>query len=187
MPSDPKATRTWLLTWTTYGTWLPGDERGFVGQVKREDSRRKRRNRPGEEFDRSMPGLHQASQQFLKGAPIWFSMLHAETVLNQILKTAEYRCWLGLAIAVMNNHVHVVVQVSGDPEPENLLRDFKSYASRELSKSFGRPKSGTWWTESGSKRKLATPEAVIGGVRYVKNQEKPLALWVRPLADDTGG
>ncbi len=24
---------SWLLTWTTYGTWLPGDERGFVGNV----------------------------------------------------------------------------------------------------------------------------------------------------------
>ena len=25
--------RYWLLTSTTYGTWLPGDERGFVGRV----------------------------------------------------------------------------------------------------------------------------------------------------------
>jgi hypothetical protein len=27
---------SWLLTWTTYGTWLPGDERGFVGNVLEE-------------------------------------------------------------------------------------------------------------------------------------------------------
>ena len=26
-------TITWLLTSTTYGTWLPGDARGFVGRV----------------------------------------------------------------------------------------------------------------------------------------------------------
>ena len=25
--------RYWLLTWTTYGTWLPGDARGFVSNV----------------------------------------------------------------------------------------------------------------------------------------------------------
>ena len=25
--------RYWLLTWTTYGTWLPGDRRGFVSNV----------------------------------------------------------------------------------------------------------------------------------------------------------
>jgi len=27
---------SWLLTWATYGTWLPGDERGFVGNVLEE-------------------------------------------------------------------------------------------------------------------------------------------------------
>jgi len=26
--------KAWLLTWTTYGTWLPGDERGFVGFIQ---------------------------------------------------------------------------------------------------------------------------------------------------------
>ena len=26
--------RYWLLTWHTYGTWLPGDRRGFVGRVR---------------------------------------------------------------------------------------------------------------------------------------------------------
>jgi len=25
--------RHWLLTWTTYGTWLPGDARGFVSPI----------------------------------------------------------------------------------------------------------------------------------------------------------
>jgi hypothetical protein len=24
---------SWVLTWTTYGTWLPGAESGFVGNV----------------------------------------------------------------------------------------------------------------------------------------------------------
>ncbi len=27
---------SWLLTWTTYGTWIPGDELGFVGNVVEE-------------------------------------------------------------------------------------------------------------------------------------------------------
>jgi REP element-mobilizing transposase RayT len=187
MSDDAYASRTWLLTWSTYGTWLPGDERGFVGQVKREDSLRKRRNRPGEEFDHSLRALQQASEALLKGPPIWFSRLHAETVLNQLLTTAAHRHWIALAIAVMSGHVHVVVQVPGDPDPDDLLRDFKSYASRALNKSFERPASETWWTESGSRRKLATPSDVVAGVRYVQNQEKPLVLWIRPLADDTGG
>jgi REP element-mobilizing transposase RayT len=187
MSNDPATTRTWLLTWSTYGTWLPGDERGFVGQVKRDDGVRKRRNRTGEEFDRSMNGLEKASAALLKGPAIWLSKVQAQVILDQLLQTANHRQWLILAAAVMSNHVHVVVRVPGDPNPEDLLRDFKSYASRSLNKSFARPKSDTWWTESGSKRKLPTPTAVVGGVRYVKNQENPLTLWIRPLADDTGG
>ena len=35
------ADRHWLLTWTTYGTWLPGDDRGSVV-----DSRPHRQNTP---------------------------------------------------------------------------------------------------------------------------------------------
>lgn len=30
---DPNL-RCWLLTWTTYGTWLPGEDRGFVSPVR---------------------------------------------------------------------------------------------------------------------------------------------------------
>jgi hypothetical protein len=26
--------RYWFLIWTTYGTWLPGDDRGFVSPVR---------------------------------------------------------------------------------------------------------------------------------------------------------
>ncbi len=28
------ANSVWLLTWTTYGTWLPGDNRGFMGYIR---------------------------------------------------------------------------------------------------------------------------------------------------------
>ena len=31
-------TDSWLLTWTTYGTWLPGDKHGFVGNVVEESA-----------------------------------------------------------------------------------------------------------------------------------------------------
>ena len=63
-------TDSWLLTWTTYGTWLPGDERGFVGNVVEEAtndtvqtailvraadaSRRVTHNIPDTPYDRSM-------------------------------------------------------------------------------------------------------------------------------------
>ena len=38
------ANSVWLLTWTTYGTWLPGDNRGFMGYIRQKqpaDSRQR--------------------------------------------------------------------------------------------------------------------------------------------------
>jgi hypothetical protein len=58
---------TWLLTSTTYGTWLPGDERGFVGRVR--DVRvgdeisdaRIEHDRVGTQYDAAIPKLREAS------------------------------------------------------------------------------------------------------------------------------
>ena len=47
-----------------------------------------------------------------------------------------------LAVAIMANHIHVVVGVPGDPEPDTLLRDFKSYASLCLNKSYEGRRAG---------------------------------------------
>jgi REP element-mobilizing transposase RayT len=79
----------------------------------------------------------------------------------------------------MRNHVHVVLGVPGDPEPDTLLRDLKSYASRAL----GARASGKWWTRSGSRRKLPDDAAVAAAIKYVRRQKFALAVWVR----DCGG
>jgi hypothetical protein len=78
----------------------------------------------------------------------------------------------------MANHFHLVVGVPGDPDPSDVLGDFKSYASRALNRRWAKPAGGTWWTESGSKRKLPNETAVLGAIQYVKAQEYPLVIWV---------
>jgi hypothetical protein len=89
----------------------------------------------------------------------------------------------------MANHVHIVLGVPGDPDPEDLLRDFKAYGSRALNKRWPRPESDTWWTESGSKRKLPNETAVLAAIRYVIEQEHPLLVWTAavPELDLAGG
>ena len=79
------------------------------------------------------------------------------------------------------DHFHVVVGVPGDPDPDDLLRDFKSYASGGLNKLWTKPASDTWWTTSGSKRKLPDHNAVLAAIEYVKNQPNPLLIWVNPI------
>ena len=170
--------RHWLLTWTTYGTWLPGDSRGFVSPIPRKSGKWTRENRPGVAYDRDVPERLAESRRLLKGPPVFLRLPQAELLLGQFQETAAHRGWGLLAAAVMRAHVHLVVGVPGDPEPDALLRDFKAYGSRALNRRFSRPESGTWWTEGGSKRVNRTVELVVRAVRYVARQEGALVVWV---------
>ena len=176
--------RFWLLTWTTYGTWLPGDIRGSVTSVKEGEGPRHRHNRHGTAYDGPMPGLRRSALDLMKGDPVWLEAAHAAVALQQFQEIANHRKWTIMAAAIMANHVHLVVGVQGDPNPADLLQDFKSYSSRQLNAEFGRPDSGTWWTKSGSRRKLPNEPAVTAAVKYVLEQEKPLVTW--PIHGERG-
>jgi REP element-mobilizing transposase RayT len=177
---DP-ALRYWLLTWTTYGTWLPGDDRGFVSTVRSSSfDRWRKENVRGTTHSRSMPGLKRAAHSRLKCEPILLNSAQAAAVLEQFHETASYRGWQCLAVAIMRTHIHLISAVAGDPDPASILKDYKAYASRKLNARWEKPASGTWWTESGSKRKKATYQSLVNAVRYVANQQNPLLVWINP-------
>jgi REP element-mobilizing transposase RayT len=180
--------RTWLLTSTTYGTWLPGDPRGSVTSVRDvrpgEAGREVRfeHDLPGEPWEDAVPGLQRAAMEAMAGPPIYLDLAQAEALLAQFQETARHREWTLLAVAVMANHVHLVVEVPGDPNPGKVLGDFKAYGSRTLSGRFGRPPADTWWTAEGSKRKLKDERAVADAVHYVLyKQPHPLVVWCPKL------
>lgn len=118
--------RVWLLTWTTYGQWLPGDSRGFVGDVRTSDWEKIINNLPGEPYDTDLPALLRYCREAMTGPPILLNGFHAQSLLEQLHETSEYRGWSLQAAAVMANHVHAVVGVVGDPEPASLLQSLKS-------------------------------------------------------------
>ena len=177
----PELSRTWFLTWTTYGTWLPGDERSFVGNVREcEDRLKIKRRSPGVPYEKANDALADAAQQSMRGSPVWLTRQQAIVVFEQLRETATHRNWSLIASAVMSNHVHLLVTVPGDPEPAVLLRDFKAYASRALNKRFGKPPSNTWWTRSGSNRICDDDASLMTRLRYIRDQDNPLAIWLHP-------
>jgi REP element-mobilizing transposase RayT len=176
--------RAWLLTNTTYGTWLPGDRRGSVTSVR--DLRpgdepaafRFEHDMPGEPWESSIPGLQRSALERLTGPPVCLELEKAVLLLEQFQETAEYRSWLLRAVAIMANHFHVVVQVADDPQPRKILADFKAYGTRRLNRRFGKPPSETWWTNNGSKRKLPDDCAVDNAIHYVLyKRPRPLVVW----------
>ena len=171
--------RSWLLTWTTYGSWLPGDRRGSTGIIHDQSGQSIAHNEPREDHIDPAEALRDFARESMKGDEVRLNREHARVLLTQFHCTSGVRRWRLLATAIMANHIHLVVNVHGDPEPEDILRDFKSYGSRALNLQWGRRDSDTWWTESGSKRKLDIDNSVIGAIQYVIDQKFPLVIWTR--------
>jgi REP element-mobilizing transposase RayT len=171
--------RHWLFTNTTYGTWLPGNERGSVTSVRDASaSSRIEHDKYGTPWEGHIPGIHTSATSLLKCPPIFFTFTQAEILLAQFIETAEYRERTLHAISIMPNHWHMVTTVPGDPDPNSVLSDIKAYGSRALNRVYEKPASNTWWTMRGSKRKLATDVALASAINYtLYKQPNPLVVW----------
>lgn len=178
--------RYWLLTWTTYGSWLPGDARGSVTRIRDEipsESPRVERDVFETPYVESMPELVDSVRTRMKGEPVLLSREQAAVVARTMEEVCRHRRWELLAGSAMSNHVHVVIGALASTETAAILRDLKSYSARALKERWKRPSSGTWWTQSGSRRPLKDESAVIAASDYVKNQSFLLAKCERVVVD----
>jgi hypothetical protein len=143
IPAGANRDRFWFRTWTTYATWLPGDDRGFVSNTISPDGRGFRQDVVRTNPAAKHRGLSIHASESLRGAPVWVTVREAASVLEQLQETADHRGWTLIKVPVMANHVHLLVGVPGDPDTEGRLRDFKSDGSRRLDREFGGPSGGT--------------------------------------------
>jgi len=120
--------------------------------------------------------LRESARKLLKASPIYLDGAKAEIIIAQFQETAKYRTWEMHALAIMNNHFHIVVTADEEIQSADILGDFKSYASRILNRRYGKPASGTWWTESGSRRPLPHQKALEEAVDYVQYRN-PIRSW----------
>jgi len=174
--------RYWLITWTSYGTWLPGAHQGFVSHVRDEQGNLVNHNIPGTQYDADMPALEAYARSKMTGPPVRLDRAAAEAMIGQYQETCRIRAWELQAASVMHNHTHVVLGVPGDPEPASILEALKSWATRAVKRIRHLPSNGTFWTAKGSKRKLPDERALCDGVIYVvRKQPNPFAVWFHPM------
>lgn len=169
---------TYLLTWTTHGTYLPGDQRGFVSRIPSENGS-VIHNQVGTAYDRDMPALRRRSQRAALGDEVWLSDKHADRCARAFEEAAlNANATIG-AFAIMRGHCHVVVR-SPSLEGAELLRRFKGVSARRLTQQFGKPAALSWWTRKGSHRLLTNTPSILGALRYVLNQRQPLIVFRTP-------
>ena len=153
------AVLAYFLTWTTYGTWLHGDERGSV------DDEHNRFGEPVVEADdvrrRRVAGQMAEGRFVLDGRG-------RAVVERAVLDHAEVRRWRVDALAVRSNHVHVVV-AAPSYSPETVAGQFKSWATRRLREAGLIEGRRRVWTKMGSTRRISTEASRAAAVDYVLN------------------
>ncbi len=150
----------YFLTFTCYGTWLHGDERGSVDDEH---------NVPGSPVLAPDAARHARERAALTGPPYHLDRQRREVTIGALREIAGRKGWTLHAAHVRSNHVHLVVTAEGPPE--RVLNDFKTAASRRLNKAFPSERDRTRWTRHGSTRYLWTEEALAEKVHYVLNEQ----------------
>jgi hypothetical protein len=65
--------RYWLLTWTTYGTWLPGDPRGLIGRERGVAGGQAPVDSPGTSLREGVPKLERIARSRMRGPAVWLT------------------------------------------------------------------------------------------------------------------
>lgn len=154
-PPMPEAV-AFFLTWTTYGTWLPGDERGWVERGKGQ--------RPAE------PSLRRSAERALSESPCTLTTGHRKVVESTIRAHCKIREWQLHAVAVRSNHVHVVVSAR-EKSPEDVASQLKPWSTRKLKEADGDSRRLKWWTERGSCRYISDNESLESVMIYVSEAQ----------------
>ncbi len=152
----------YFLTWTTYGSWLHGDFRGWV-------------ERGNFEIQPPDPIRQEADKRRMTGPEVLLNDSQRRLVEEIIERHCEIRKWTLHAVNARTNHVHVIVTAT--IHPDQVMEQFKAWTSRRLSDQLGLPTVNSsngrmrWWTEHGSTKWINDDDYFHNAVRYVKERQ----------------
>ena len=162
-----------LVTWTYYGTWLPGDRRGYVSNTRRPSGGFDRKvNTPGVEYTRDNPTTRRLTLATQARPTVLLTVHLAGVAADALAQAVVARGWHIRRAAVMSNHVHVLLNACPD-DGEAVRRVLKGVSQAALSAAVGRPTR--WWTAGGSDRYKHDDRAIAAADRYVAAQRGMLA------------
>jgi len=146
-------TRGYMVTWTTYGTWLQGNKQGFVknGKILGENE-----------------GLEQANRKMLISDIFKLRKEQREIVRTAILFEAERIGEKIIALSVCSNHIHIVIGEGGNSVDKvvNRLKCAAYYALRECGVE------GRIWTRGYDKRFCFDDRPMKNRIAYVMKQRR---------------
>jgi len=154
----------YFLTWPTYGTWLPGDERGWVKWHR------------GFQPPDAVKKLEAAARMAENACRL--DRDERRLVETAIVACCGVRGWALHAVNCRSNHVHVVVTARVDPD--TVREQLKAWCSRRLMEA-AQNRGGSvsrdgsvrtnWWAERGSQRYLNDEDSLEAAILYVRDAQ----------------
>ncbi|MBN1392270.1 MAG: transposase [Sedimentisphaerales bacterium] len=143
----------YMITWTTYGTWLQGRKQGFVkdGRVRGENI-----------------AIKKDCENKLESRPVQFGRNERDIVRDAILEAAKRFQQKMRAIAVRSNHVHIVAEYV--EVPMGILVGHYKSAGRIALKEWGF--EGKVWTRGYDKRFCFSEKELRARVDYVNKHRE---------------
>jgi REP element-mobilizing transposase RayT len=158
-PNEPPMPEpiAYFITWATYGTWLPGDERGWAHFGH------------GWQLPDPVRKL-EAAARMSEDACILTPEERA-AVHEQVAETCRIRGWVLHAVNCRTNHLHVVV--TAPLKPKTVREQSKAWCTRKL-KDLRKSKNpddvrDNWWAERGSQRVIHFDADLEAAILYVRD------------------
>jgi len=142
---------TLFITFTTYGTWLPGDRRGW------------KKWKAGQQ--QPQPLLEQWCRHRMKERPVLLNAQQRQRVEDVIRLHAQIRGWELHAASARSNHVHIAV--TAREEPKRVRDQFKANATRVLRQPPYPLESGKVWSKGGDIAFVDTVDDLEQVVNYI--------------------
>ena len=139
----------YMITWTTYGTWLQGDKKGFVkdGEIRGENV-----------------AIKKDCKKKLEGEPVRLGRKEKDAVRKAVLEAAKRFQQKIRAMAVCSNHVHIVAEYVD--VPIGVLVGYYKNAGRAALR--GSEFEGKVWTRGFDKRFCFNEKALTERIKYVE-------------------
>ena len=143
----------YMVTWTTYGTWLQGDERKYVknGEILQPNEKLKTENQEQQKFQTIT--LNKNQRQI------------AEQAIRQEAKRINQKI---LALAVCANHIHLLAEKS-EKTIEQTVHNYKYAATAALRKAGLQNKI---WTKGFDKRFCYQQQELQQKIKYIQDHKK---------------
>jgi REP element-mobilizing transposase RayT len=145
----------YMATWNTYGSWLPGDERGYV-------------NNQGQTVNGN-EGILQISTERQKYPTVKLNKQERKTAEQIILAEAEKIGHEIIALAVCTNHVHLLAKPHQQPI-DKIIGRYKSITTRAF---WGYGRKGEIWARGFDKQYCYTVNELTAKINYVQKHNAP--------------